>query len=227
MEKEEKVEATANPGIVARLMGLESMPQIARCQSMNYDSRRENEGQNRGVNTSLSFRELPTFLELENDEFFVLSFDSEVENKEFRSKANRSEMGPRKLVKGKLERSKSKRDRRGLSEEKDKENQEPNVVVVADEKINRRINQNVVKQLKPLTQRETSRGRKQRKEKEESVSASKAVEAECSLENSSPVSVLDFSEPITDPQVPTSGLFPLSLIYSLLSNTFRSLMFSF
>ncbi|KAI8523558.1 hypothetical protein RHMOL_Rhmol13G0083600 [Rhododendron molle] len=204
MEKEEKVEATANPGIVARLMGLESMPQIARCRSMNYDSRRENEGQNWGVNTSLSFREFPTFLDLENDEFFVLSFDSEVENKEFRSKANRSEMGPRKLVKRKGERSKSKRDRRGLSEEKDKENQEPNVVIVADEKINRRINQNVVKQLKPLTQRETSSGRKQMKEKEESVSASKAVEAECSLENSSPVSVLDFSEPITDPQVPTS-----------------------
>ncbi|KAF7119408.1 hypothetical protein RHSIM_Rhsim13G0068300 [Rhododendron simsii] len=218
MEKEEKVEATANPGIVARLMGLESMPQIARCQSMNYDSRRENEGQNRGVNTSLSFRELPTFLDLENDEFFVLSFDSEVENKEFRSKPNRSEMGPRKLVKCKGERSKSKCDRRGLSEEKDKEkcdrrglseekdkeNQEPNVVIVADEKINRRINQNVIKLLKPLTQRETSSGRKQRKEKEVSVSASKAVEAECNLENSSPVSVLDFSEPITDPQVPTS-----------------------
>lgn len=217
METEEKVgDNTANPGIVARLMGLESMPQndsaknqmtpnrIARCRSMNYDSWRENEGQNRHVKTSLSFRELPTFLELENDDFFVLSFESEVESKEIRSKATRSELGSRKLVK-RGERSKRKCGRRGLPgpEDKDKENQEPNKVVSID-KANRRIDQNVATQLKPVTLRENCSGRIQRKENEECISASKKVETECDSKNSSPVSVLDFSEPIIDPQVPTS-----------------------
>lgn len=223
LETEAKVgDNTANPGIVARLMGLESMPQndsaknqmtpnrIARCRSMNYDSRRENESQNRRVKTSLSFRELPTFLELENDDFLVLSFESEVESKETRSKATRSEMGSRKLVKRGGERSKSKCGRRVLPgpEEKDKENQEPNKVVSID-KVNRRIDQNAVTQLKPVTVRENCSGRIRRKENEEIVSASKKVETECDSKNSSPVSVLDFSEPIMDPQVPTSGLFSM------------------
>ena len=72
---------------------------------------------------------LPVVFELENDEFFVLSFGNEGEDREFGSKGRRSEMGSGKLMRRKAERCKNK----------DNENQEPNKVV-SNEKMKRRIN---------------------------------------------------------------------------------------
>ncbi|KAK9998352.1 hypothetical protein SO802_017955 [Lithocarpus litseifolius] len=100
LKAKENIETTTTPGIVARLMGLESMPEInllhnsnpnsiSRSRSMNsadhlagFD---QMQGQHRRVNSTLSFRELPTFLELENENFLVLSFENGGERKELRS----------------------------------------------------------------------------------------------------------------------------------------------
>ncbi|XP_057473396.1 uncharacterized protein LOC130761840 [Actinidia eriantha] len=154
LETEERIGDTANPGIVARLMGLDSMPRIGidfsdtqmapnsieRSRSMNYDSWREKEavqGQHHQRAKTLSFRELPTFLE--NEEFFVLSFENLGNDKEFGSRGVRSEMGFGKSTRRKAERCRRKA-------QKEKENQSPNKVV-SNEKligiINHRPSQNV------------------------------------------------------------------------------------
>ncbi|KAL6979091.1 hypothetical protein U1Q18_020757 [Sarracenia purpurea var. burkii] len=148
---EEAVEAAVNPGIVARLMGLESMPKIDFCnsqracnsiarrtRSMNFDSWTEKgtmQGQHwrRAKTTSMSFREPPTFLE--HEEFFVLSFE------EFGSKEKRSEMGSGNLKRKKTERCRGKRGtRERVSEEKDKENRDSNKV---DRRIDRKPSEKV------------------------------------------------------------------------------------
>ncbi|XP_059660877.1 uncharacterized protein LOC132307201 isoform X2 [Cornus florida] len=143
-ETEEKVGDTATPGVVARLMGLESMPRIdlantqstpssiSRCRSMNsVDSSKEFES--RLVKTSLSFRETPTFLEL--DEFFVLSFENGGESKKLGLKSKKSDMGFREMKSRKTESNR----RQSVYEKNDTENKETNKVV-SDEKLSRRIN---------------------------------------------------------------------------------------
>ncbi|XP_058075005.1 uncharacterized protein LOC131223587 [Magnolia sinica] len=75
----------ASPSLVARLMGLESMPEfprtapesIARSRSANsLNSWAEIFPIHRGVRASTSFREVPTFLRQENQDFLLLSFGS-------------------------------------------------------------------------------------------------------------------------------------------------------
>ncbi|MED6115378.1 hypothetical protein PIB30_089891 [Stylosanthes scabra] len=81
---------TTTPGIVARLMGLDSMVEmpsnssLSRSKSMNsVDCLGEGnrmDGLHKRVKSTLSFRELPTFLLLENENFFVLSFENKKKN---------------------------------------------------------------------------------------------------------------------------------------------------
>ncbi|XAR58906.1 hypothetical protein NMG60_11014480, partial [Bertholletia excelsa] len=221
-QETEKTDPASTPGIVARLMGLESMPRvdldntqmnlslISRSRSMNYDSQRETEdmqGNHRRVKSSLSFREPPTFLELED--FFVLSFE-----KEFKAKASRHKKGS-----AEFRRKRTDRRRESVCEEKKKENQEPHDVVMS-EKLNgrtsgRKVLQPVnkcnesldtageVKQSKATNHGENLKGGKQRKV-EENIPMTKNFETESSSENSSPVSVLDFCEAIIDSGAPSS-----------------------
>ncbi|GFS39265.1 hypothetical protein Acr_00g0061990 [Actinidia rufa] len=216
LETEERIGDVANPGIVARLMGLESIPRIGidfantqmarksieRSQSMNYDSWREKEAvqgqQHRRAKTALSFRELPAFLE--NEEFFILSFENLGKNKEFGSRGSRSEMGS-----AKLKRRKAERCRRKAEEEKEKLS--PNKVVSNEKligRINHKLSQEVAndsetqdlsdvphptnncnrnshstreaaEELRPMNRKNEG---KQRKEKEESVFTAKKDETE-------------------------------------------------
>lgn len=93
--------AAPSPNIVARLMGLESMPEfdwmprtpdsLGRCRSANssfhgwFDSDPiDPYKSHRRAKTSSSFREIPTFLRQENDDFLLLSFDFD-RHKEIRS----------------------------------------------------------------------------------------------------------------------------------------------
>lgn len=93
--------ASPSPNIVARLMGLESMPEfdwmprtpdsLGRCRSANssfhgwFDSDPiDLHKSHRRAKTSSSFRENPTFLRQENDDFLLLSFDFD-RHKEIRS----------------------------------------------------------------------------------------------------------------------------------------------
>uniref|UniRef100_A0A803KRH5 DUF3741 domain-containing protein n=1 Tax=Chenopodium quinoa TaxID=63459 RepID=A0A803KRH5_CHEQI len=92
------VDGAVTPNVVARLMGLDSMPElefssefhqkftnsIPRSKSMDSEDFRgeteEMQGQHRRVKTSVSFRETPDFFELEDDDFFILNFDKREED---------------------------------------------------------------------------------------------------------------------------------------------------
>ena len=263
----ERFEASASPGIVAKLMGLDSMPEInnllharskpnsiLRSRSMNsadqlagFDSM---QGQHRRVKSTLSFREMPTFLELENENFLILSFETEGENKELRSKGKKSEVGFGELKQRRAERCKNGENRaERVSEKKKKKKmmktinnkgcQEANKRVLSDlnepEKQSKRISDNgkskgssitrslsknshekpygspeAVKTSKPVKHKEVFHGRKLSERKKTSLRVVQNTESECSSEDSSPVSVLDFGHFLTDPEIPISGLLLLS-----------------
>ncbi|XP_057727284.1 uncharacterized protein LOC130943427 [Arachis stenosperma] len=91
---------TTTPGIVARLMGLDSMVDIPsnssllRSKSMNsvdcLGECNRMDGLHKRVKSTLSFREVPTFFLLENENFFVLSFEKKKNDK---SIGKKREMG--------------------------------------------------------------------------------------------------------------------------------------
>lgn len=133
----EKIQTPATPNLVARLMGLDSMPDldylaccqsipnsISRSKSMNSMDRLAgfdpNQGKHRKVKSTLSFREVPTYVELENEEYFVLSFEK---GKELRSKGKESETGFGELKQKRTERSK-KLEKKGEKVAVDEEEEE-------------------------------------------------------------------------------------------------------
>lgn len=246
----ERFEASASPGIVARLMGLDSMPEInnllhasskpnsiSRSRSLNsadqlagFDSM---QGQHRRVKSTLSFREMPTFLELENENFFILSFETGGEHKELRSKGKKSEMGFGELKQRRAERCKNGENRaeRVSEKKKTKNNNNNKGCQEANKKQSKRISDNgkskgssitrspsknsnekpygspeAVKTSKSVNQKEVFHGRKLSERKKTSLCVVQNTESECSSEDSSPVSVLDFGHFLTDPEIPISGL---------------------
>ncbi|XP_062003004.1 uncharacterized protein LOC133720612 [Rosa rugosa] len=111
--------ATATPGIVARLMGLESLPEtnwvrapdlVTRSKSvsfadylMDFDLTPTN--LHRRVRTSVSFREVPAVMsQPESEEFLVVYLDSVDKGKEFGSKVKKTE----EVKQGKEQRSKNR-----------------------------------------------------------------------------------------------------------------------
>lgn len=230
----DSVEASSAPGLVARLMGLDSMPRV-NCANLNsvrrtqsMDSLRNVElvqGKHRKVKSTLSFRDAPTFLELENEDFFILSFESERENN-LGSRPRRSDLS---LLAPRTKRSQNKngdkKTRGRNAQECDKENQENNKVsdkklqgvpghnnsddtrtVVCPVKKNSKIvKQQIKKPVDSNKTRERGKSRKTKK-KEQNCSSLKYIETDSDSENASPVSVLDFSELATQFEVPFSGL---------------------
>ncbi|RDX75777.1 hypothetical protein CR513_44308, partial [Mucuna pruriens] len=100
----EGVTTTTTPGIVARLMGLDSIEipcgskpsSLSRSRSMNFvDYLGEcngMQGLHKRVKSTLSFREAPTFLLHETDKFLVLSFEGGGgESREFKSSGRKRE----------------------------------------------------------------------------------------------------------------------------------------
>ncbi|XP_058224452.1 uncharacterized protein LOC131333750 isoform X2 [Rhododendron vialii] len=204
LETEEKIGDTDNPGIVARLMGLELTPRFdfsnaqmkpsstTRSQSMDCDSSRESgfvQGQHRRAKTSLSSHEMPTFFE--HEEFFVLSFENLGKDNESRSKGGT--LKPRKAGKCRRRRRKSESDRReSVAGEEDKENQEHN------KRANHKVSQTGILSPAAIFNQNSETAREAVDVVEEKA------ETESNSENSSPVSVLDFCESIFHPLVPTS-----------------------
>ncbi|XP_011032107.1 PREDICTED: uncharacterized protein LOC105131041 [Populus euphratica] len=146
IKSNEKLETTAaNPGVVARLMGLECFPEtssvdmkvcansISRSRSMNsVEFRGESDQmqrQHRRVKSStLSFREMPTFLEAENKEYFVLSFENiGSESKKVRSKERKCEVGSGELKEKRREKCKRKENRREKAVESEKREREEKI----------------------------------------------------------------------------------------------------
>ncbi|KAK6235062.1 DUF3741-associated sequence motif - like 6 [Theobroma cacao] len=248
---EDKVDASKfTPGIVARLMGLDSLPEISllktranpnsitRSRSMNSADYKQDtdsiHAKHRRVNSTLSFRDMPTYFELENEEYFVLSFEKESEREELRSKRRKCRGGSGELKQRKEEKHKEKENRvEKVKEEKNKGNQQEAskrvLNVLNEEKLNRRIvdkpNQEVAKcnevngvyLEKPIVsirglecsklvdKKGVPDGAKLRKKKKKiQHRVAENVEPECSSEDSSPVSVLDFDQFVIDHDVPTS-----------------------
>ncbi|KAI4328697.1 hypothetical protein L6164_021032 [Bauhinia variegata] len=99
----------ANPGVVARLMGLDSLPNsnwvskgatpgsVPRSKSVNFmDYLLEfdlNQSSHRRVKTSASFREVPTLFEQKNHDLMVLYWDNESKDHDFGSRLRKSELG--------------------------------------------------------------------------------------------------------------------------------------
>lgn len=220
--------SAATPGLVARLMGLDSMPMInhkdfnsvRRTQSM--DSLRDVElvqRKHRHVKSTLSFRDAPTFLELEDEEFFILSFERRGKNKDLRTKTRKCDLG---FLEMRTKRSEIKNGDKSQSRQSDKEIQEINHVSDRNSKhLRTNCHQNSCSQeiatqqiKKPINKVETNGGRLRKKKKDQNCSPVNKVETECDSENTSPVSVLEFSELPIEFEVPSAGEFQQFSSYS-------------
>ncbi|KAL4334469.1 hypothetical protein GQ457_07G035300 [Hibiscus cannabinus] len=214
------------PGIVARLMGLDSFPEtsllksqlhpnsITRSRSMNSAGYKQDNGsihgKHRRVNSTLSFRDMPTYFELENEEFFVLSFEKRSEKKEHRSKEGKSRGGSGEL--------KQRKENEKVPEEKIKEDDEQAskrvLNVLDEEKMNRRIVEKPNREMAKCREANdlclekkasVPDGTKLRKKKKKiQHPRTQNAEPECTSEDSSPVSVLVFDQFINDHDVPTA-----------------------
>ncbi|GAV66604.1 VARLMGL domain-containing protein [Cephalotus follicularis] len=233
LSSKEKREVAAAPGIVARLMGLDSSAEInlscasigpntiSRSRSMNSVDCEVNDDQIQGwyrrVKSTMSFREMPTFLELENDDFIVMSFEEESEsnygNKERKCEVGFEELKGRRKVKY-----------------RNKENKEERVLekmMVVDKETNK-MSLNKMKCSSRRTSNETTKRVYYNANVKDSTDISLPLKdsdekshfafelakrskcriskelfnaAECTSEESSPVSVLDFGQFTIDHQV--------------------------
>nr|GMD73300.1 transcriptional regulator ATRX homolog isoform X2 [Ipomoea batatas] len=190
-EEGKKIESLASTGVVARLMGLESMPRvelnpnkaIARSQSMSsMDSLRELKSTKEKNLRACSFREIPTYLELEDENFFILSFEYGGKTAELRPKQRRSE------------KVKNSCRRRESVHQKNKENLDINQVSVEENQKGSEI----ITGSDGKLQDSTNILRPTRKDK---------IEADCDSEKSSPNSVLGFVEFPAIQDIPNSEKF--------------------
>ncbi|KAK3206543.1 hypothetical protein Dsin_020589 [Dipteronia sinensis] len=187
-DREDKAVA---PGVVARLMGLESMPNmrpdsITRSRSMNSldycnkgSGMDQMQGEHRRVKSStFSGSEIPAFLELEeNEDFLVLNFENGSEEETKRR---------RKISSSRRKKPDTTTTTTTTSILPGFENPECSTPV---------------KNKKEESESENVKFRKKKKKK-----MKKYVENDSSSEDSSPVSVLDFDQFITDHEVPRSEL---------------------
>ncbi|KAK2640943.1 hypothetical protein Ddye_022706 [Dipteronia dyeriana] len=187
-DREDKAVA---PGVVARLMGLESMPNkrpdsITRSLSMNSldccnkgSGMDQMQGEHRRVKSStFSVSEIPAFLELEeNEDFLVLNFENGSEEE-------------------------TKRRRKISSSRRKKPDTTTSSILPGFENPECST---PVKNNKEESESESEKV-KFRKKKKNKKTMKKYVENDSSSEDSSPVSVLDFDQFITDHEVPRSEL---------------------
>ncbi|KAK4275151.1 hypothetical protein QN277_018284 [Acacia crassicarpa] len=230
------------PGIVARLMGLDSMVEIptessaaslSRSRSMNsvqcFGECDRLQGIHRRVKSTLSFREVPGFTFLENDEnFFVLSFgDEEFESKlgseRLKQRPTLKENRREKMYSENIMSGKEKQSRKSdgklrevtnimpqssfmVSPEKKYINSEPEMFdnVLSDRKLDRR----------------KRRMRRRKKKKPSCNCTAEKTEQECNSEETSPVSVLDFDRqvPGKDLDSPGMGMSPRRKLSTELGN---------
>ncbi|XP_044474111.1 uncharacterized protein LOC123202312 [Mangifera indica] len=136
-KKEFRPQAQGAPGVVARLMGLDSLPEascvfkgrapdsVTRSKSVNFmdyllqlDLAQAH--QHRKVRASVSFREVPTLLHQQNPELFTLYLDEVDEKKKRESKVRKSGEKFGELKQKKEEKSKKNKERLGMNK-KEKE----------------------------------------------------------------------------------------------------------
>ncbi|KAK7385531.1 hypothetical protein VNO78_31254 [Psophocarpus tetragonolobus] len=213
---------TITPGLVERLMGLESMGErettpsslLSRSKSMNFmdymGECKRMEGVHKRAKSS-SFREVPNFYLLENENFLVLNFKSGCDGGEFGSKERKKT----KVSKERGEFKKNKRekvhDEKGNLSDMSSANvgndgkhklqfaNTSSLFMACSEKEHsdsekRRFSH-------PMKSKEVTNGRKvKRRKKGTTYYVEKKVNSECSSQDSSPVSVFDFDReaPVTE-----------------------------
>ncbi|TYJ97302.1 transcriptional regulator ATRX-like protein isoform X2 [Cucumis melo var. makuwa] len=200
-------ETKATAGIVARLMGLDSMPEmkqnhnsLLRSQSMNSVEHlyKYLDNKHQQVRSTKSFREVPTFLELENEDYFILSFEGERKSKEFKPKVRNSRaFKQRNEDEDKCKhRGSNKTEQSYVRKTKKKifDPEEAKQFVLIDLKEKKKSRKRVSRN-KP-TSRISTKDRHGRK-------PTRKVESECSSDELSPVSVLDSSEFLRDQEEST------------------------
>ncbi|KAI9109109.1 hypothetical protein K1719_019732 [Acacia pycnantha] len=235
------VTTVSAPGIVARLMGLDSMVEIptessaaslSRSRSMNsvqcFGECDRLQGIHRRVKSTLSFREVPGFTFLENDEnFLVLSFEGEefeskLGSERLKQKPKLKENRKEKMYSENIMSGKEKQSRKNdgklrevtnimpqssfkVSPEKKYINSEPEMFddVLSDRKLDRK-----------------KRRMRRKKNKPSCNCTAEKTEQECNSEETSPVSVLDFDRqvPGTDLDSPGMGMSPRRKLSTELGN---------
>ena len=233
---------TITPGILERLMGLESMvverdtntanestssSSLPRSKSMNsvdyLGECKRMEGLHKRAKSS-SFREVPTFHLHENENFLVLSFESGCDGGEFRSQKG---IKKEKASKERSELKKNKREK--VHDEKEKGNlsdmSSANVgkhglefantsalFMACSEK--EYVGSETERFSHPVKRKEVTNDEKvKRKKKGTTWDAEEKVDTECSSEDSSPVSIFDFER-----QAPGTGLLLFKLNSILISS---------
>lgn len=169
---------TSSPGIVARLMGLDSMAQKE--NEIGYEA------------TSRIKNDVPAFELHENENFLVFSFESGKKSKELKSRGRRKE----KSSLGRCELKKKKREK--VNDEKGSLRNEGEFQV--DDSLVK-VGSEDGRSLESVKRKEVANGEKMKRKKGK-VSVEKKVESECCSEDSSPVSVFDFER-----DAPGTGLF--------------------
>jgi len=224
-DNESSTNARITPGLVERLMGLESMGErerpiessssLSRSKSMNSvdylgECKKRMEGLHNHAKSS-SFREVPTLLENEN--FLVLSFECGCDGQEFRSRERKKEKG----LKERGEFKKNKREK--VHDEKGNLSDMPSANVGNDgeHKIQfantstlfmacfekEYLDSETVRFSHNMNPKEVTNGEKvKRRKKGTACYAEKKVDTECNSEDSSPVSIFDFER-----EAPGTGLF--------------------
>lgn len=219
-------ETMGSPGIVARLMGLESMPVcpyaaselIGRSRSANslesWPGFLSERSQSPPVRTSLSFREVPTYLRQENEEFLLLSFTPDEKEEMMRSNGMRQgtrfrEMKERKsedrdrvkreITSIEAKKKKNTRDEHQHCHKKNvprKRHDEVDSAVHSRSKNVRRKGSQATKAedlIKPTKHIEMPILLERPGIAKKMENARRKVESECSSQDSSPVSVLDLA----------------------------------
>ncbi|KAH9672995.1 ALC-interacting protein 1 [Citrus sinensis] len=234
---EAKIEASGAPGLVARLMGLDSLPEaksvpkgrapesVTRSRSVNFmeyllELHVAQAHQHRRVRTSVSFREVPTMSRQQNQDSFVLYLGKEDErNMGLKVRKGKASVDSGGMKKKKEEKIKSKKkENEGTSKKVSKFIDEPRRVsvkrsakiknckgakdfgvVLPAKNCGNKEPEAALKTRKkgpvmPMHQKEVpTRGKISNKSKHQLV-IEEVKPAECSSENSSPVSVLDVSD---------------------------------
>ncbi|XP_008789110.2 uncharacterized protein LOC103706690 [Phoenix dactylifera] len=204
-------EMMPSPGIVARLMGLESTPVhpcaaselVGRSRSANsleswpgFLSERSHSPQFR---TPQSFREAPTYLRQENDDFLLLSFTPDDREEAMASNGMRRRMESRETKERKKSERKARVERESRTEGRIREKKNKNKRVERqhcrkENSPERKLGTKAANSIKPMKQREMPIILdKSNAVKKKPQNARGKVELECSSQNSSPVSVLDLA----------------------------------
>ncbi|KAL9267606.1 hypothetical protein AKJ16_DCAP25533 [Drosera capensis] len=191
----EKIVDSGSPNLVARLMGLNSLSEtgfgetrkardsLSRSKSMNSTDLRSEEVRmdDRRLKKSRSSREMPVSFEIEDDEFFVLTFGTELDSKDGKQRRRRGEKNRAK-----------QRKQRSCAEDDDNER-----VSVGVESSSSGSSSMEITSKRDCREVRWSRRRKKK------TRGKCDGERESVSENSSPVSVLDLTEFTIDHDVST------------------------